>query len=379
MRTKLLPTTCLVLLLACGESTPASSSDDDVSGDDDAVDGDDADDDAPGDGDAPEEDDSSDGDDGDGQRDAGEQRRDAGETTRGDGGGRRNDASTGEPRRDAGAPDAGSEPTPALDGGNGNDAATRDAAPSGSDAAGGDASVTPGGLFASLEGKTPYSTKPTGAATWLVNADARATQTTIDSDMKAAASSNKFAVFSLYRYQPNSGTDAAGHRAWVTAIAEAIARNPGTCVVVLEPDAFALGTRERPDVDTVLDTAVGILKEKAANAAVFLDIGHSNWIPAPMVLSRAKSYSNYAKIDGWATNTSNFQAMAAEVAFAKQLYEGSNKPAIIDTSRNGLGRQPSTIFNPPDSEWDPGPTFAFHPSDPAVLFNYYNKPSNERD
>jgi cellulase/cellobiase CelA1 len=192
-----------------------------------------------------------------------------------------------------------------------------------------------------------------------------------------AAGSARFPVFTLYRYYTNSGTDATAHRAWVTAVAEAVGKHANNAVLVLEPDAFAL--KDRPDVDAVLDAALGILAEKAPNAAVFLDIGHSKWLIADAVVARAKGYKNFASIEGFASNTSNFQATAQEEAYARQLFASANKPTIIDTSRNALGRQPATIFNPPDSEWDPGPPFAFHPNDPAVFFNYYNKPSNERD
>jgi hypothetical protein len=371
MRTKRLLTASLGLLLACAEPGPAMSNDRDIDKDD-----------VTSDDDADEQ----------GPADAGDEaelpsgpRKDGGSSQPAGDGRPKADSGSSVAARDAGT-QSGTDGAAARDGATSAtaDAARPDSGASGgsasSDAGAADASVAPpaGGVLASVRAKKPYSSKSTGAATWLVNADARATQTAIDSDMKAAGS-DRFAVFSLYRYAPNSGTNAAGHRAWIVAVAEAIARNGGTCVVVLEPDAFALGAKDRPDVDAVLNTAIGILKDQAPNAALFLDIGHSNWHPASTVLARAKAYSNYAKIDGWASNTSNFQPTSKEEAYARQLYDGSQKPTIIDTSRNGLGRVPSTIFNPPDSEWDPGPPFAFHPNDPAVLFNYYNKPSNERD
>lgn len=233
-----------------------------------------------------------------------------------------------------------------------------------------------GGVLARLAGKSMYSSKPSGAASWLVSEDPNACKALIDSDM-AAAGPERFPVFSLYRYFPNSGTDAVEYASWLGVVAAALGQHRGVCVVVLEPDAFAL--RERADVDTVLDQAIEVLASRAPNAAIFLDIGHSNWLGAEAVIARVKNYRSYAKIAGWALNTSNFQPTEREVGYARALFASSQKPSIIDTSRNGLGRTPSTIFNPPESEWDPGPPFAWHPDDPAVLFNYYNKPSNERD
>jgi endoglucanase len=312
--------------------------------------------------------------------------RDAGArgATKPDAGGSKLDGGAQAPRSDAGRssdagpaaePDAG--PAAAIDAASGAPEqrdAGRTAEPEQRD--GGGTSGQPSGLIAQLEGKTMHSSKPTGAATWLVNADPGASRSLIDADMNAAGDA-RFPVFTLYRYYPNSGTNAAAHKSWVTSIAELIGKHQNLCVVVLEPDAFAL--KERADVDAVLDVAIGILKEKAPNAALFLDVGHSDWLAASAVVSRAKAYANFSKIEGFALNTSNFQATDKEVAYARQLHAMTDKPSIIDTSRNGLGRVPSTIFNPPESEWDPGPKFAFHPDDPAVLFNYYNKPSNERD
>jgi hypothetical protein len=301
-------------------------------------------------------------------------------------------AKTGSDARPAsGMPDAGSEvalSAPPGDGG----AATETAGGGGSGGGGGggadarldtataDLPVTGGaytGVLAQLLGKTMFSSKSTGAATWLINGDTGSTQGQINSDMNAAGAS-KFPVFTFYRYYNGSGTDANAYRGWVTAAAQAIgSHSGGYAVVVLEPDSFAL--QNRSDVNDVLNTAIGIIKEKAPNAALFLDIGHSAWLSSGAVLMRAKGYSNYALIDGWASNTSNFQPTPQEETYAMQLFAGSGKPGIIDTSRNGLGRLPSTIINPPRSEWEPGAPFAWHPDKPGVYFNYHNKPWNEGD
>jgi endoglucanase len=221
-----------------------------------------------------------------------------------------------------------------------------------------------------------YSSKPTGAATWLVDGDVAATQRHIDRDMQAAGA-GKFPVFTFYRYYASSGADATAYRAWVTAAADAIGKHSGPAVVVLEPDLFAL--QERSDANAILDAAIGIIKSRAPRAALFLDIGHSAWLPSTTVVSRAKSYRNFAQIDGWASNTSNFQPTSREEAYARELFAATQKPAIIDTSRNGLGRAPSVIHNPPESEWDPGARFAWHAAGSAVLFNYHNKPYDEGD
>lgn len=243
-------------------------------------------------------------------------------------------------------------------------------------AASGDAGSSSNALLDKLRNQTVYSSKPTGAANWLVNGDSGSARGKISSDMNAAGQS-KFPVFTLYHFNKDSGTSASAYHDWVSAIADEIGKHNGNAVVVVEPDSFALNNVS--GVDNVLDDAVAVLKQKAPNAAVFLDVGHSNWLSAGGVVSRAKNYPHYAQIDGWATNTSNFQPEANEEAYGKNLFSQSGKPSIIDSSRNGLGTVPSTIINPPANEWKPGPTFAFHPADSGVLFNYYNKPSDERD
>jgi hypothetical protein len=240
----------------------------------------------------------------------------------------------------------------------------------------GDAADMGNGLLDKLRTQTMYSSKPTGAATWLVNGDSGSARGKISSDMNAAGQS-KFPVFTLYHFNKDSGTSASAYHDWVSAIADEIGKHNGNAVVVVEPDSFALNNVS--GVDNVLDDAIAVLKQKAPNAAVFLDVGHSNWLSAGGVVSRAKNYPHYAQIDGWATNTSNFQPEANEEAYGKNLFSQSGKPSIIDSSRNGLGTVPSTIINPPANEWKPGPTFAFHSADSGVLFNYYNKPSDERD
>jgi len=250
----------------------------------------------------------------------------------------------------------------------------RDGASSSSDAAGDATSANP--LLAALRTQSMFSSKGTGAATWLVNGDSGAARGQIGSDMNSAGKS-KFPVFTLYHFNKESNTSASAYHDWVSAIADEIGKHDGNAVVVVEPDSFALNNVS--GVDGVLDDAVAVLKQKAPNAAVFLDIGHSNWLSAGGVVSRAKGYPHYAQLDGFASNTSNFQPEPNEEAYAKNLYLQSGKPVIIDSSRNGLGTVPTTIYNPPADQWKPGPTFAFHAEDSGVLFNYYNKPSNEND
>jgi hypothetical protein len=196
-------------------------------------------------------------------------------------------------------------------------------------------------------------------------------------DMKTSAKEKTFPVFSFYALLAAPNHQA--YKKWLITEAEAIGSYKNICVVVLEPDRFA----SDPKNDSILDWAIETIKSKAPNAAVFLDIGHSRWIPYKEIVKRVKKYNSYGMIDGFASNVSNFRPDKDEAAFAQKLFKATGKPVIIDTSRNGLssrtGKCPTTVHNPPRSQWEPGAPFAFHPKEKHILFNYHNKPHHEKD
>jgi len=213
------------------------------------------------------------------------------------------------------------------------------------------------------------------AATWLGRGwtDGQTLTNTIKRDMTNAGSS-RFAVFTTY-YSLNMNPFDGYFLQWIETAARAIGSQNTVAILVLEADAFA-----GRGALSLLDQGIGLIKKNAPNAAVFLDIGHSAWLGAEDVASKAKGFANYDLIDGWASNVSNYQPDANEAAYAARLCAVTGKPTIVDTSRNGLGRVPSVIHNPPRSEWAPGKTTPFLPPQPCgVVLSYYNKPSNESD
>jgi len=197
------------------------------------------------------------------------------------------------------------------------------------------------------------------------------------SDMRASAKEKKFPIFSFYALLAAPNIQA--YKKWVIEQAEAIGKYKNLCIIVLEPDRFASNTKNDP----ILDWAIATIKSKAPNAAVFLDIGHSRWIQPKDIVRRVKKYKSYEMIDGFASNVSNFRPDKDEAAFALKLFKTTKKPVIIDTSRNGLstktGKCPTTVHNPPRTQWEPGAPFAFHPKQKHILFNYHNKPYHEKD
>ena len=222
---------------------------------------------------------------------------------------------------------------------------------------------------------SPYPKSEPQAARWLLfrYKDGEI----VERDFKAASAQKRFPVFSIYALL--GAPNVESYKVWLKTQAEAIGRFNYPCVVVLEPDRFA----SKASNDSILDWSVMTMKECAPNAAVFLDIGNSNWLPPSTVAKRVKKYKSYDLIDGFSSNVSNFRPDKDEEKYAKALYKLTKKPSIIDTSRNGLatrtGKCPKSVHNPPRSEWEPGAEFKLHPRQPFVLFNYHNKPYHERD
>jgi endoglucanase len=121
-------------------------------------------------------------------------------------------------------------------------------------------------------------------------------------------------------------------------------------VVVLEPDALGLLTQCLSPEDQakrleLIHQAVLVLKAQPG-AAVYIDAGHSNWVPAPEMAVRLQK-AGIADARGFALNTSNFQSDAELIPFGKQLVADLANSLkidahfVIDSSRNGNGPAPT--------------------------------------
>ena len=95
----------------------------------------------------------------------------------------------------------------------------------------------------------------------------------------------------------------------------------------------------------MLSRAVDKLESK--NVWVYLDAGHSDWVPANQMAQLLKK-ANIAKAHGFATNVSNYMPTGDETTYADQINNalGMTKPYVIDTSRNGNGSQNGQWCNP---------------------------------
>lgn len=235
-------------------------------------------------------------------------------------------------------------------------------------------------ILEKLARQTMFSSENTGAAKWLYPGmyanEVRISRAAIASLMDASGD-NAFPVITIYQCLHCGGVDFDAYFAWIEELSIMISEKPGEVVLVIEPDTFAMSA-SNDEMNDILDKTCGIIGDNAENAAIFLDIGHSGWMNAQEVWDIVSDYDNLHKIDGWASNTANFQPSDVEQRFADELFAFSGKPLIIDTSRNGCG-VPSTIHNPDPNEWCPGDDFDLHPDTPSIFFNYHNKPWDEED
>lgn len=156
------------------------------------------------------------------------------------------------------------------------------------------------------------------------------------------------------------GLDAEGdYRRWVDGIAQGLA-DAGETLVIVEPDALAMLDRCEGQGDRI-----GLLRHAtetiaATGAKVYIDAGHSNWIPAGEMADRLVS-AGIESARGFALNVANFNVTEREDAYARDVIRElrlrgvTGTHYVIDTGRNGAGAQESTC-NPPAARLGASPT-----------------------
>lgn len=223
-------------------------------------------------------------------------------------------------------------------------------------------------------------------AVWLSGRPYTETTATIKRTTSEAAQSGKIVVFAVYNVPDHhsatwhSALPNGDYGAWIEVVAEAI--GPSRAWLILEPDALpmsmSLSELDRTKRISEIKAAVELLRTKAPNTRVYLDIGHSHWLTpdeAATLLDRAGIETAH----GFSLNVSNYQATEVVKNYGKQI---SNKVAgksfIIDTARNGNGAAP-------DNEWCNakgralGITSQMEESDPQVDAYLWIKPPGESD
>jgi Glycosyl hydrolases family 6 len=128
-----------------------------------------------------------------------------------------------------------------------------------------------------------------------------------------------------------------GYERWVSGFAAGLGDRPA--VVILEPDALAglnscRGSAQQQARLQMLSYAVKSLQSKSDQ--VYLDAGHSNWVPAGQMADRLRA-ADVGQAYGFALNVSNYDPTGPEIGYAHKLDRelGMAKRFVVDTSRNG--------------------------------------------
>ncbi len=180
-------------------------------------------------------------------------------------------------------------------------------------------------------------------------------------------------------YSGGGASSPEAYKTWIRSFADGIGSRKAA--VILEPDAVALTScLSETDKTTrlaLIKDAVSVLKAKGG-ISVYVDAGHSNWVPATEMASRLTE-AGIAQADGFSLNVSNFRTTSESTTYGKDLSsQVGGKHFVIDTARNGLG--PS-----PDNQWcnPPGRALGEKPSgstnDPLVDAYLWIKPPGESD
>lgn len=168
----------------------------------------------------------------------------------------------------------------------------------------------------------------------------------VDNAVSTITRSGALPVFVAYNipgrdcglYSGGGASGVSAYRSWMRSFASGLrGRN---AIVILEPDALAgmdcLSASSQRERLAMISEAVGILK--AARASVYIDAGHARWKSPETMAARLKG-ANIAVADGFSLNVSNYIANAPNIAYGERLSRlVGGKHFIIDTSRNGIGR-----------------------------------------
>jgi endoglucanase len=163
---------------------------------------------------------------------------------------------------------------------------------------------------------------------------------------EASASVPVFVVYGIPDRDCNNfssgGLDEEGYAEWISAIGAGLLNHES--VIILEPDSLSLA-RECGNVDDRIrqvSTAASLIATanpllSAPSPTIYLDGGHSNWLSAE-VMAEILNRAGIAEVQGFASNTANYNTTADEVTYAEELSSlTGDSHYVIDTARNGNG------------------------------------------
>lgn len=210
--------------------------------------------------------------------------------------------------------------------------------------------------------------------------DVQATVTALLDEARAAKAALTLVVYGLPERDCGQfsagGLAPADYEKWTAQIGEALKNAPDvTSIVILEPDSLAQAPQCGNVSERVTQLQAAIAELSAENAWIYLDAGHSTWLPADQMADLLRQ-AGVDRVRGFATNVSNYNALDGEVAYAHRLSEilgGTH--AVIDTSRNGAGTDGQWCNPPGRLVGDTGGTTG----DDVVDLNLWIKPPGESD
>lgn len=143
------------------------------------------------------------------------------------------------------------------------------------------------------------------------------------------------------QYSKGGATQADKYKEWITAFATGIGNR--RAVVVLEPDSLGLlkkagcMTPEQQKERLELMRFAVHTFEALGNTAVYMDAGHSGWLP-PSEDAALLKQAGIEEAQGFALNVSNYKSTPEEIKYGKEISKLlGGKHFVIDTSRNGNG------------------------------------------
>ena len=164
---------------------------------------------------------------------------------------------------------------------------------------------------------------------------------------------------------------------WIDEIARGLNAAPDVQkIVILEPDSLALAPECGNVEERIRQLRNAIDRLGGTNTWIYVDGGHSNWVPAAEMAALIDALDRDDAIRGFATNVSNYNHSTEEFAYAHELSDllgGAH--AIVDTSRSGAGSNGDWCNPSGRLIGEPGGTLG----DEVVDTNLWIKPPGESD
>ncbi|WIB01180.1 glycoside hydrolase family 6 protein [Curtobacterium sp. MCBA15_012] len=181
-------------------------------------------------------------------------------------------------------------------------------------------------------------------ATWLTDPDETATRQVVRRVVRDARQQGRTPVFVLYAIPDRDcgsfskgGTAERDYLPWVRSAVRAMAGSHA--VVLVEPDSIAqIHVCERLGADRLHLLRQAVDELTGRGLTVYLDGGNEDRVPVA-TMARWLRQAGVDRVQGFATNVSNFYRVDQERAYADRLADaiGGDPHFVVDVSRNGQG------------------------------------------